>query len=403
MRFHNNLISGLAGALEQIFVHGQYADKAIPQLLRSNSSWGSRDRRLLAEAGYGIVRYKRFYMALGGIPALQGSSDIRPLIAAWARHNNVAVNGDIPGSDWEEDRFTARLEAAMENRVIRESIPDWLDQVGVEDLGLQRWEKELRALNTPSPVVIRANTLVADREKVQKHLAWEHFKTEVAVGYPDALILKNRGKITNTKAYRKGLFEVQDAVSQLVAPAMAPQPGETIIDCCAGAGGKTLHLAALMENDGLIHAWDVHGYKLRELKNRVARNKVTIVQTKKIGPNTALTDFHATADRVLIDAPCSGTGVLKRKPDTKWKLTPAALEEYVTLQASILNRYAALTKPGGILAYVTCSILSRENELQVRKFLDSPIGKGYEWQDGKTIWPSDTGFDGFYIAILRKK
>jgi 16S rRNA (cytosine967-C5)-methyltransferase len=228
-------------------------------------------------------------------------------------------------------------------------------------------------------------------------------ETESIKGYPDALRLKERSNVFITEAFKNGWFEVQDASSQLVAPFLEVEPGQRVVDTCAGAGGKTLHLAALMENKGQLIALDIYENKLKELKRRAKRDGAYNLETRAIDSTKVIKKLYGSADRVLIDAPCTGLGVLKRNPDAKWKLQPDFLEKIMVTQQQILQDYSRIVKPGGKLVYATCSILPQENIQQVKKFLGSEAGKDFSLIKDNNIYASKTGFDGFYMALLEKK
>lgn len=172
-----------------------------------------------------------------------------------------------------------------------------------------------------------------------------------------------------------------------------------IIDACAGGGGKTLHLAACMKNQGRIVALDTVDWKLSELKKRARRAGAHIIETRVIDSGKTIKRLAATADRVLLDVPCSGLGVLRRNPDTKWKLSPNSIDEVAATQQQILSQYSTMVKPGGYLVYATCSILPQENEQQVKNFLDR--NPSFELDAQKNVWPS-AGFDGFYMARIKR-
>jgi 16S rRNA (cytosine967-C5)-methyltransferase len=286
-----------------------------------------------------------------------------------------------------------------ENPADFHSLPDWLFELGRAELG-EAWAPCLEALNQAAPVVLRTNRLKGDRENLAKLLAAEGIPTRMESGYPDALVLEERANVFRTKTFEAGLFEVQDAVSQLVAPLLDPRPGERVVDACAGAGGKTLHFAALMKNKGKILALDVGEAKLAELRKRASRAGADIIECRAIESSKTIKRLAESADRLLLDVPCSGTGVWKRNPDSRWKLTPENLEEVKRTQASILSSYTAMLKPGGWLVYSTCSVLPSENQLQVREFLRGH--PGWELLEEKSYLPHETGFDGFYMARLRK-
>jgi 16S rRNA (cytosine967-C5)-methyltransferase len=197
------------------------------------------------------------------------------------------------------------------------------------------------------------------------------------------------------------MFEVQDAASQLIAPFLRVAPGMRVVDACAGAGGKTLHLAAMMKNKGRIIAMDVEALKLEELQKRAKRAGVSNLEVKRIESSKTIKRLENSADRLLLDVPCSGLGVLKRNPDAKWKLSPEFIENVKELQQHILQDYCNMLKKDGLMVYSTCSILPSENEQQVENFL-AQHGDKFELIDQKHAWPTD-GFDGFYMALLRKK
>ena len=293
------------------------------------------------------------------------------------------------------------FDTLQNNRAIRESIPAWLDQLGKRELGDKKWERELKALNQQAPVVMRTNTLKISRLDLQKQFTKEGIETEILTDYSDALLLTNRANIFKTQAFKNGYFEMQDASSQLVADYLNVKPGMRVIDTCAGAGGKTLHLASLMENKGQLIALDIYGNKLQDLKKRAKRNGVHNVDTRIIESTKTIKKLKNTADRVLIDAPCSGIGVLKRNPDSKWKLQPEFIERIKKTQTEILDKYSQMLKVGGQLVYATCSILPSENEEQVQKFLAKH--PEFDFISENKIAASISGFDGFYMALLEKK
>ena len=323
------------------------------------------------------------------------------MFAVWATLKSIVL------PDWGnyfEDTPARRIKGKFDElskvRKLRESVPDWLDTLGAQELGETLWTDELHALNSLAPVVLRVNTLKTSLEHLQQFLRQEGVETYPLRDYPDALQLVERGNIFKTQAFADGLFEVQDASSQKVAPFMQiDDKVKRVIDTCAGAGGKTLHLATLMQNKGQIIAMDIYEQKLQELKRRARRNGVFNIETKLIEPKQ-LKRMHGTFDRVLIDAPCSGLGVLRRNPDAKWKLQPEFLDEIRTTQQEILQQYSKLLKKGGKLVYATCSILPSENQQQIEKFLASEAGKEFRLEAEEVIFAHQSGYDGFYMARL---
>ncbi|MCB0517693.1 MAG: RNA methyltransferase [Lewinellaceae bacterium] len=399
MRLHRPLLSALSAACIDIFRDGKYADKAVERLLKSNPKWGSRDRAFLAENTYEIVRWKRLLEALDGPSPLADEQHFFRLAGV----NLILKNVELP--DWEEFSgldptaiFNKKKSLAIDRR-IAQSIPDWLDEVGTAELGDQ-WEAELAALNQTASVVLRANTLKTTAQELQKLLAAEGWESENTPLAQDALVLQKRGNIFQSPLFKKGCFELQDAGSQCIAPFLQVEPGMRVVDACAGAGGKSLHLAALMENKGSIIALDTEAWKLTELQKRARRNGVHIIQARPIESTKTIKRLHNTADRLLLDVPCSGLGVLRRNPDAKWKLSQEFLDRVRGMQADIIRAYSKIVRPGGKMVYATCSILPSENERQVELFLAE--NKAFVRLDERHISPSGQGFDGFYMALMER-
>lgn len=397
MKLHRNLSEAVITNLEEIFVGNRYADKVIERSLKQDRQWGSRDRRFIAEVTYDIVRWHRLYVEI------TETKDNNPwaLLGAWCVQNKV----DLP--DWEgfrnikAKRLEKRLADVQSNRAIRESIPDWLDQLGEKELGA-RWGPELHALNEKARLVIRANTVKTSVDKLKATLKALGIETEVLPAAPDALVLGERQNIFTLQEFKDGLFEVQDAGSQRIAPSLEVKPGMRVIDACAGGGGKTLHLAALMQNKGRIIAMDTEEFKLDELKKRARRAGVSnMVETRVIDSTKVIKRLEGSADRVLLDVPCSGLGVLRRNPDAKWKLSEEFIYKVKATQQEILGGYSQMVKPGGQLVYSTCSILPSENEAQVKQVIEASGGK-FKLEAEQWLMPSE-GFDGFYMARITRE
>jgi 16S rRNA (cytosine967-C5)-methyltransferase len=396
MKLHRNLAEAVITNLEEIFVGNRYADKVIEKSLKLDRRWGSRDRRFIAEVTYDIVRWYRLYSEI----TENTKGDPWPLLGAWCIMNKA----ELP--DWEvfksisKKRLAKRLEEVQSNRPIRESIPDWLDALCEKELGA-RWDTELHALNEKARLVIRANTVKTSRDALKTTFKALGIETDVLREAPDALVLGERQNIFTLQEFKDGLFEVQDAGSQRIAPFVDAKPGMRVIDACAGGGGKTLHLAALMQNKGRIVAMDTEDWKLEELKKRARRAGVSnVIEARLIDSSKVIKRLEASADRVLLDVPCSGLGVLRRNPDAKWKLAPEFIEEVKAKQQEILSGYSQMVKPGGQLVYSTCSILLSENEAQVQKFIEFSGGK-FKLEAEQSLMPSE-GFDGFYMARITR-
>jgi len=400
MRLHRNLVFTVIDSLNAIFNEGVYANKAVEAALKKDARWGSRDRKFVAETIYEIVRWKRLYNEIAETKDHYSRENIWKLFTVWAVLRGI----ELP--DWKyfnnapERRIKGKFDQVQTIRKIKESIPDWLDEMGERELGKQ-WDQEIAALNIQAPVVLRTNTLRTSREALEKSLLEAEVETKIDLKYKDALILKERKNVFRTDAFQSGFFEVQDASSQLVAEFLDVKPGMRVIDTCAGAGGKTLHLAALMENKGQIISMDIYAGKLKELKRRAKRAGAHNITTKHIESTKTIKKLHNSADRVLIDAPCSGIGVLKRNPDAKWKLQPEFIDTIRKTQQEILQSYSKIVKKGGKLVYATCSILPSENQNQVATFLEN--NEDFILIRDKTIFPSESGFDGFYMSLLERK
>ncbi|MCB0373841.1 MAG: methyltransferase domain-containing protein [Muricauda sp.] len=402
MRLHRNLVFAVIDALHMIFNEGEYADKVIEKVLKYDKRWGARDRAFIAETTYDIVRWKRLYTEIAEAHEPYTRPHLFRLFGVWCVLRGIKL------PDWKqlegtpERRIKGRFDELSKIRKFRESVPDWMDELGEKSLGAELWTKEIAALNQQAEVILRTNTLRIPRPQLKAFLEKEGIETEILKGYPDALKLKERKNVFTTEAFKDGLFEVQDASSQLVAPYLEVEPGQRVIDACAGAGGKTLHLASMMQNKGQLIALDIYESKLKKLKVRARRNGVHNVETRVIDSTKVIKKLHNSADRLLLDAPCSGLGVIRRNPDSKWKLEPEFIDRIMGVQQEILQNYSKMVKKGVQMVYATCSILPQENTEQVKKFLDSENGQEFKLVRERNVYASETGFDGFYMALMTK-
>jgi 16S rRNA (cytosine967-C5)-methyltransferase len=399
MRLHRNLVLAVIDSLNYIYNDGLYADKVVEKTLKRDTRWGARDRKFIAETVYDCVRWKRLYNEIAGTKDHFTQENLWKIFSVWAVLKGIVLPDWRQFEDTPVRRIKGKFDELQSQRVFRESIPDWLDQLGEKELGKQ-WEKELSALNEQAAVILRVNTLKTNKEDLRKVLLEDEIEIQFIKGHPDALQLTERKNIFTTEAFKNGFFEVQDASSQMVAQYLEVSPGMRVVDACAGAGGKTLHLAALMQNKGQIIALDIYENKLKELKRRAKRAGAHNIEPRHIDSTKVIKKLYNNVDRVLIDAPCSGLGVLRRNPDAKWKLQPEFIEEIKKTQAEILNSYSKMVKVGGKLVYATCSILPSENENQVQNFLESH--KDFKFIAEKKILPSVSGYDGFYMALLER-
>ena len=403
MRMHRPVAEKVISALQQSFGEGYYVDKVIERLFKTNKQFGSRDRKFIAESTFDIVRWWRLLWASIDVvdqPSLE-TQDLWRILGAWLVLKGE--NSTLP--EWSEFRgldpakIHRAAQKASASPAVRESLPNWLYDLGAKELS-PKWDEILAELNRPAPVVLRANRLRATREEVASLLQSEDIATEPAPDAPDGLRLLERSNVFTTTAFKSGLFEMQDGASQQVAPLLAPRPGDRVIDACAGAGGKSLHLAALMKNKGTIIAMDISERKLMELRKRSSRNGVDLIETRVIEGTKTIKRLAQNADCLLLDVPCSGMGVLRRNPDSKWKLSIEEIERLRGIQAEILDSYSTMVKPGGRMVYATCSILPSENGDQVARFLEAHP----EWTlvEEKRFWPGEKGYDGFYAAVLKR-
>jgi 16S rRNA (cytosine967-C5)-methyltransferase len=406
MKLPPHLLDEIVTSLGEVFAGRRYADRVIEFVFKRHRKWGSRDRRLFAESIYECVRWWRWFWYVAGLPDAEHAQaeNITPerIWRVWAAYwvtNGRELPHDENAPEVSPGEMLKRAKQTPPP-AIRASIPDWLEQRGTQELA-DAWPALREALNQPAEVFLRVNTLKIDRRSLRERLGQEGFETEAVEDVPSALRMKQRANTFGSKAFKEGLFEVQDAASQLIAPFLQPEPGMRVIDACAGGGGKALHIAAIMRNKGRILALDIHAWKLAELRKRASRAGVDIIEAREIDGSKTIKRLAKTADRVLLDVPCSGLGVLRRNPDAKWKLSEEEIARLTLLQAEILESYSRMVIPGGKLVYATCSILPSENERQVQAFLGR---HGGEWTLEEELHrnPEQGSFDGFYAARLMR-
>ncbi len=395
---HRNLLIGIHDSLhETFFEKNKYADKVIERLLKKNKKWGSQDRAVVSEIFYNIIRWKKrleYYMGEGVKPG-----NIYKLILAYALWSKTHYK------KFEEfdgikiaDILNKLKKGTVPTKAIEYSIPDWLAETLEKELG-SKWEKEMNALNEQAPAILRVNSLKTTPKHLIAELKEENVIAFQIKGFDVAVQLEEKKNVFLTSAFKDGLFEVQDAGSQMIGEYLEVKPGMRVVDVCAGAGGKTLHLAAKMENKGQIIALDIHGWKLAELKRRAKRAGAHNIETREISDTKVIKRLHEKADRLLIDAPCSGLGVLRRNPDSKWKIDQDFIDRIKNEQKTILQDYSKILKKGGRMVYATCSILPSENENQVKVFLEN--NPDFKLIKDQKVLPSQ-GFDGFYMAMIER-
>lgn len=395
---HRNLLIGIHDCLQETFFEDRkYADKVIERLLKAHRKWGSEDRRIVSEIFYNIIRWKKrleYYMGESAKPTNVYKMIIAYLLWSKTHYKKFEEFDGIKVADI----LTKLKKGTVPTKAIEHSIPDWLAETLEKELG-KNWEKEMVALNEQAPTVLRANTLKTTPRELIADLNDENVEAFTIKNYPDAIQLAEKKNVFLTSAFKDGFFEVQDASSQKIGELLDVQEGMRVVDACAGAGGKTLHLAALMKNKGQIIALDIYGWKLTELKRRAKRAGAHNIEARLIEDNKVIKRLHEKADRLLIDSPCSGLGVLKRNPDSKWKIDQAFIDRIKGEQQQILQDYSKILKKGGQMIYATCSILPSENNEQVEKFLQN--NPDFTLLKDQKIMPSE-GYDGFYMALIKR-
>lgn len=394
MKVHRNLAEAAAQVADSVFREGRVLDHELASAFGAHPKWGKRDRAFVAETVFEVVRWRR---ALAFLADCEETDTMTLCAAQWQRMGIEVPDWWRHRSAGEAERLAREASLASQPRAVRESIPNWLDELGEEELGAN-WEVELAALNRRPRVFLRANGLRNTRQEAISWLAGHGVEAIPVENLPDALVLPE-GKSLPKALRAEGRVEIQDAGSQLVAPLLRACPGETVIDACCGAGGKTLHLAAILGNQGIIHAMDIEPRKLDELNRRAAAAGATCIRTGTADAGR-VSALAGVADRLLIDAPCSGLGTLKRQPDLKRRLRPSQLDRVRNIQRELLASYPSMLKTGGVLVYATCSVLPSENNEAVRRLVDSGA---FECLEEMQISPSATGFDGFYAAALVKR
>jgi len=416
---------------------GQVADRTLERILRRERRLGSRERRRVSEAVYGILRseFRNDALLRRSLGARYESLDTQ---ARGALHYEI---WRLSGTDLPVEREFARsglsrsllpgvlacLDPAAEAHLpddpvarlaIRHSLPEWIARLFVREVGEVEAEALAASLTERAPLTIRVNSLRTDRETLRQRLLAEGVETTPTPHSPFGLRVEVRQNLMQLPSFQEGLFEIQDEGSQLLALLLSPEPGWKVVDACAGAGGKTLALAALMQNRGRILALDADARRLSQIGRRARRAGIhnwEAAQVPDVGISEVERRWAGRADAVLVDAPCTGLGVLRRNPDSASRLRPEALREFPALQRRLLARYAALVRPGGRLVYGTCSIAREENEEVVEAFLAEhphfelrPVADTLGRERAEALglarflrlFPHRHGTDGFFGALL---
>jgi len=401
----------------QLLMFAQPADAVLSAFFRAQKC-GPRERALIAETAYAVLRHKRSLAAWLGPDA----NTKQLVLAAMVRYGGMSQRQLSEGLAPRDAEWVAQLKGRPEPTLSlaeQTDLPDWL----VERLRGMMDEPQLlelaRALNQPAPLDLRVNTLKAERDAVLAQLTADGIAAQVCPYAPDGIRTAGKPFVANEPLFLDGHIEVQDEGSQLLGHLLQPKRGEMVVDFCAGAGGKTLLLGALMRSTGRLYAFDVADKRLAKLKPRLARSGLSNVHPIAIAHenDTHVKRLAGKCDRVLVDAPCSGLGTLRRNPDLKWRQSPQSVAELTVKQASILAAASKLLKPGGRLVYATCSLLPEENEGIVDAFLAAHpqfarvsaksvlAAQGIAVDlsgDDLHLLPHVHGTDGFYAAVLER-
>ena len=403
-------------ALAEVLEMDRPADVRLSAFFRADPKLGSRDRAFIAEAVYGVLRHLR------SLKALAEPATPRRLLLAWlARHGGRNLREfealvDKDDLEWLRSLKGARLDGQPE--AIRLDLPDWLHDRLQAQYG-EQLPALMAALNSPAPLDLRVNSVKMGRDALLTELAGEGLAAAATPYSPLGIRLQGKPALQKHGRFLDGSFEVQDEGSQLLGLLLAPRRGEMVCDFCAGAGGKTLLLGALMHSSGRLYAFDVSEKRLAKLKPRLARSGLSNVQGLLIAHerDAKVKRLAGKFDRVLVDAPCSGLGTLRRNPDLKWRQSPESVAELNAKQAAILASAASLVKAGGRLVYATCSLLAEENEAIVEAFLAGhpdfrlvPAGEALaaqrvplEMGEYLRLDPVRHGTDGFFAAVLERR
>jgi 16S rRNA (cytosine967-C5)-methyltransferase len=415
------LLDACAELLAQVLRFDHPADAIVSRWFREHRSLGPRERATIAETAYNVLRRKLLFEHFA--PSGSGPKERRLAILGFAGPRDFLKSAlSEPEKHWLDACLAIDTKDLLERH--RHNLPEWLVQPLKEQLGDEFWPL-VESLNQPAPLDIRVNALTDKREDVRRELALAGIASEPTPYSPWGLRLQDKPALNRLDAFARGAIEVQDEGSQLLALLTDAKRGQMVVDFCAGAGGKTLALGAAMRNTGRLYAFDVSAHRLDALKPRLARSKLSNVHPAAIAHerDDRVKRLAGKIDRVIVDAPCSGLGTLRRNPDLKWRQSPGAIEELTAKQAAILQSAARLLKPGGKLVYATCSLLRQENEdiaeafgsahrdfapvaarelLAQLKVQDAAGLAADERGTYLRLWPHRHGTDGFFAAVWQK-
>jgi 16S rRNA (cytosine967-C5)-methyltransferase len=417
MRVTRTLLGQASAILAQLLEFSAPADETLSRFFRAHRELGRQERSFIAEGAFAVLRRKR------SLEAAAGSAAPRALLLAAllrvAGFSGRALDGALESN---ESALVSRIKAARLDELtpaVRADLPDWLWDKLASDRGEGEAMRLAQSLLNPAPLDLRANLARIDRDSVLLRLNAEGFAASATPYSPAGIRLTGKPAINRHALFAEGLVEVQDEGSQLLAWLLGPRRGEMVADYCAGAGGKTLALAMLMRGSGRVYAMDISAKRLAALSPRATRAGITSIHPIALsGDNDArVKRLAGKIDRVLVDAPCSGFGTLRRNPDLKWRQGPLAISELAQKQGRILESASRLVKPGGRLVYATCSILGDENDAVVDafaarrpEFQELSCGEllhahriSVDAADRLRLWPHLHGTDGFFAAAFERR
>jgi len=409
-----------ADLLRQVLAFEAPTDQVVSTFFTRHRSLGQRDRHALAETIYAVLRRRLLWQQLA--KSGRGPTERRLAVLAW-QGELAALRSAMPTEEaqWREAALAAGLAALPD--ALRHNLPEWIAGPLKASLGEAEFAALAAALLAPAPLDLRVNANKTKREDVLAALRVERVVAQATPYSPWGLRIEGKPALQRTAPFLRGDIEVQDEGSQLLCLLTGARRGELVVDFCAGAGGKTLALGAMMRNTGRLYAFDVSAHRLDALKPRLVRSSLSNVYPAQIAHerDERIGRLAGKVDRVLVDAPCSGLGTLRRNPDLKWRQSPAGIEDLRAKQKTILASAARLLKPGGRLVYATCSLLEAENEAIAQDFarvqpefeqLDVgavlmqaqvPGAAGLVHDGSLRLWPHRHATDGFFAAVWQRR
>jgi len=398
--FYPRLVPLIFQIIKDVFEEERFADRSLEFHFKRNKDLKSREKEFVASITYDLIRNWRFLQNL----TQQSNSAIYKSPNLILHCYFVFRKKDVPKElmktkfNYKQIEFFIRKQ--LQERKFRESYPDDLDAFCEKDLGKEKWDSLSAALNKEAIVYLRTNTHKVDRKELFLKLKAEDYLVDELKSDSNALKVNSNKSVFLSNCFKEGLFEVQDISSQRVSEFLHPEKSDRIIDACAGTGGKSMHLSCLLKNKGKIISLDISQKKLDALKKRASRGDAQNIETRIIENEKTIKRLYNTADKLLLDVPCSGTGVFKRNPDAKWKIKSSDIENLLIQQKDILEKYSPMCKVNGKMVYANCSILTCEGEKQIVDFLKRTTN--WELEEELRIHPDNINADGFYMARLKK-